>query len=87
MVYTFSIPGIITQIFNPISEFEIRIGIPIKGAKKKKREMETHPVTVETKISNKLFYTSYSLNHFNFFMEIISFFIYIFQSTFLTYVF
>ena len=39
----FLIPAIITQIFNPIAEI-----IPTKEAKP---EMETHPVTVETKKS------------------------------------
>ena len=41
------IPVDITQIFNPIVEFAIPIGIPNKNAK---AEMETHPVIVEIKI-------------------------------------
>ena len=44
----FLIPAVITQIFNPIAELLIPIGIPTKEAK---AEMETHPVTVEIKIS------------------------------------
>ena len=41
------IPAAITQIFNPIAELVIPIGISIKQAK---AEMETHPVVVEAKI-------------------------------------
>ena len=41
------IPAVIAQIFNPIAELVIPIGMPIKEAK---AEMETHPVTVEAKI-------------------------------------
>ena len=44
----FLIPAVITQIFNPIAELVIPIGIPTEEAK---TEMETHPVTVEIKIS------------------------------------
>ena len=43
----FSIPAVIAQIFNPIAELVIPIGIPTKEAK---AEMETHPVIVEAKI-------------------------------------
>ena len=43
----FLIPAVVTQIFNPIAELIIPIGIPIKEAK---AEMETHPVIVEAKI-------------------------------------
>ena len=43
----FLIPAVITQIFNPIVELAIPIGIPTKEAK---AEMETHPVIVEPKI-------------------------------------
>ena len=45
----FSVPAVITQIFNPVAELVIPIGIPTKEAKP---EMETHPLTVEIKISN-----------------------------------
>ena len=45
----FLIPPVITQIFNPITELVIPIGIPTKEAK---AEMETHPVTLEIKMSN-----------------------------------
>ena len=41
--------SVITQIFNPIAELVITIGKPTKEAKS---EMETHPVTIEIKISN-----------------------------------
>ena len=44
----FLIPPVITQIFNPITELVIPIGIPTKEAK---AEMETHPVTLEIKMS------------------------------------
>ena len=36
------------QIFNSFEELVIPIGIPTKVAKE---DMETHPVTIETKIS------------------------------------
>ena len=38
------IPAVITQIFNPIAELVIPVGIPTKEAKV---EMETHPVILE----------------------------------------
>ena len=44
----FLIPAVITQIFNPVGELVIPIGIPTEEAK---TEMGTHPVTVEIKIS------------------------------------
>ena len=44
----FLIPVVITQIFNPIAELVIPIGI---ATKKAKAEMETHTVTVEINIS------------------------------------
>ena len=43
----FLIPAFIAQIFNPIAELIIPIGIPTKEAKE---EMETHPVIAEAKI-------------------------------------
>ena len=45
----FLIPVAIAQIFNPIAELVIPIGIPTKEAKS---EMEIHPVIVEAKIRN-----------------------------------
>ena len=39
----FLIPAVITQLFNPIAEFIIRIGIPTEEANAK---MEMHPLTV-----------------------------------------
>ena len=47
----FLIPAVIAQIFNPILELVIPIGIPINEAK---AEMETHPLIAEAKI-NKMF--------------------------------
>ena len=44
----FLIPAVIIQIFNPITELAIHVGIPTKEAK---AEMETHPETVEINIS------------------------------------
>ena len=44
----FLIPAVITQIFNPIAELVISVGIQIKEAK---AELETHPVIVEITIS------------------------------------
>ena len=43
----FLIPAVIAQIFNPIAELVIPIGIPSKEAKV---EIEIHPVIVEAKI-------------------------------------
>ena len=43
----FLIPAVIAQIFNPIAELVIPIGIPTKEAK---AEIEIHPVIVEVKI-------------------------------------
>ena len=45
----FLIPAAIAQIFNPIGELVIFIGISITEVK---AEMETHPVIVEAKIRN-----------------------------------
>ena len=42
----FFIPEVIAQIFNPIGELVIPIGIPTKKAKS---EIEIHPVIVEAK--------------------------------------
>ena len=44
----FLISAVITQIFNPIVELVIPIGMPTKEAK---AEMGTHPVIVEITIS------------------------------------
>ena len=44
----FLIPAVITQIFSPIVELAIPIGIPTKEAKSK---IETHPVILEITIS------------------------------------
>ena len=43
----FLTPAVIAQIFNPIAELVIPIGIPSKEAKV---EIEIHPVIVEVKI-------------------------------------
>ena len=42
------IPAVVRQVFNPIVELAIPIGIPTKEAK---AEMETHPIIVEITIS------------------------------------
>ena len=42
------IPAVVTQIFNTMVELVIPIGIPTTEVK---AEIETHPVTVEIKIS------------------------------------
>ena len=47
----FLIPAVISQIFNPIAELAISIGMPIK---EEKAEMKTHPVIVEAKIRKYL---------------------------------
>ena len=44
----FLIPAVIAQIFNSTAELAIPTGIPTNKAK---AEIETHPVTVEAKIS------------------------------------
>ena len=43
----FLIPAVIAQIFNPIAELVISIGIPTKETK---AEIEMHPVISENKI-------------------------------------
>ena len=43
----FLIPAVIGQIFNPITELVMPIGIP---SKKAKAEIEIHPVIVEAKL-------------------------------------
>ena len=45
--FYFLIPAVIAQIFNPIAELVISIGIPIKEAK---AEIEIHPAILEAKI-------------------------------------
>ena len=46
----FLIPAVIAEIFNPITELLIPIGIPTKEAKE---EMETNPIIVEAKIRKR----------------------------------
>ena len=68
------IPAVIAQIFNPIAELIITIGIPIKEAK---AEIETYPATAEAKIRKcsiwfrlpKPFCAFYSLIHFALFLQ------------------
>ena len=71
----FLIPAVIPQIFNPIAELVIPIGIPTKEAK---AEMETLPVIVEAKKKEsvqynlelyKPFCAFYSSIHFDLFLE------------------
>ena len=45
------IPAVITQLFNPIAELVISIGIPTKEAK---AEMEMHPVTVSAQYNSQI---------------------------------
>ena len=80
----FLIPAAFTQIFNSIAELVISIGIPTK---EEKTGTETHPVIVEAKIRNLFMPLTNQLALFYFSNKIISCFIYIFQSKFLTYVF
>ena len=47
IVLYFLIVAVIAQIFNPVVELVIPIGIPTKEAK---AEIETHPAIVEPKI-------------------------------------
>ena len=47
----FLTPGVITQIFNPITELLIPTGIPTKEAK---AEVKTHPLIVEIATSKWL---------------------------------
>ena len=47
IVLYFLIPAVIAQIFNPIAELVIYVGIPTEEAK---AEMEAHPLIVEAKI-------------------------------------
>ena len=78
MTDTFLIPAVITQFFNPIAELATPTGIPTKEAK---AEMETHLVTVEINILSvqynakfsKLFSASYSLIHFDLFLQLNNF--------------
>ena len=49
--YYFLIPSVFGQIFNPVAELVIPIGIPSKEAK---AEIKMHPVTLETKIKECL---------------------------------
>ena len=44
----FLIPAVITQIFNPVGELVIPIGIPTNETE---AEMETHPIIVKIAIS------------------------------------
>ena len=62
----------IAQVFNPVAELVIPIGIPTEEAK---AEMETHPVIKEIKINGpynwklyKLFHAFYPLIHFGLFL-------------------
>ena len=88
----FLIPAAIAQIYNPIAEHVILIGIPIKEEKTK---FEIHPVVIEAKIGKcliyfrvvELFLLINSIHFVLFLQKIISCFIYVFQSKFLTNIF
>ena len=60
----FLIFAVIAQIFNPIAEFVIRIGISIKETK---AEIKTHPIIVEITVSgqnnSKLYHFCMPLTH------------------------
>ena len=81
----FLFPAAIKQIFTPIAKLVIPIEISTKEAK---AEMKTHPVIVEIKIRSvqytpklyKLFYASYSVIHFDLFLQVNSFLFYLFFS-------
>ena len=73
----FLIPAVTTQIFNPIAELVISIGIPTKEAK---AEIEMHPVIEEVTVSGqynsklyKLFYAFYSLIYSDLFLQLNNF--------------
>ena len=80
----FLIAKVFTQIVNPTAEIARR-----------KKQKQKHPVITEIKKVSaqynsklyRLFYASYSFISIYYFNEIISCFIYIFQSKFLTYIF
>ena len=62
----------IVQVFNPVAELVIPIGVPTE---EEKAEMETHPVIKEITISGpynwklyKLFHASYPLIYFDLFL-------------------
>ena len=85
----FSVPVVIAQIFNPITELVIPTGIPAKEAK---AQIEIHPVIAEAKNQYnlelyKLFCAFYSSIHFALFLRVNYFLVYIFQSKFLTHIF
>ena len=50
MTYTFLIPAVIAQIFDPIAEIVIPLGIT---SKELKSEIEIHPITAEAKIRKR----------------------------------
>ena len=88
-------PAALLQIFVPIADLIIPIGIPNKETK---AEIEIHPVIVEAKIVLHLFNITYSCTNLSvlfthklillyFYKEIVSYFFYIFQYKFLTYIF
>ena len=76
----FLLPAVITQIFNPIAEFVIAIEIATKEAKLKQVNGQ-HSIKNPT---NFFILLTHQLTLVYFFNEIISDFIYVFQSNFLT---
>ena len=75
MTYTFLIPGVIVQVFNPIAELVISIGTTNKEAKTK---IEIHPLIVAAKIRKpstyfravqNFFYAFYWSIHFVLFLQ------------------
>ena len=87
------IAAAIAQIFNPIAEFVIPLGIPDNEAK---AEKQTHPLTVEIKINkceiykysksgkysklSRLFYAFYSLIHSYLFLRLNNFLLHLYFS-------
>ena len=66
MTYTFLIPGVIVQVFNPIAELVISIGTTNKEAKTK---IEIHPLIVATKIRKPSTYFRAVQNFFMLFID------------------
>ena len=70
----FLIPAVVTQVFNPIAELVISIGILNK---EQKAEIEIHPVTAEAKINKCL--VEFRVAQTSFYFLLINSFCYIFS--------
>ena len=79
----FLVPAGTAQIFNPTAELVVPLGIPTNKAK---AEMETHPVMCKLQQTSgqynsklhKCFHASYSLMHFNLFIQLNDFLFHLF---------